>query len=52
MEKFGFVPKLPVPFGNKSLYEKPEKEYKPDYFKFKAGKKGYSEIEIKGLIQE
>lgn len=51
LEKFGFVPKYPVPFGNKSLYEKPEKEYKAEHFKFKADKKGLSEVSIKGLLQ-
>jgi hypothetical protein len=33
------VPKLPVPFGSASVYEKPEKQYKMDYYK-KLGPKG------------
>lgn len=39
LEKFGYVPKTPVPFGSASLYEKPEKEYKIDYYA-KSGPKG------------
>jgi len=39
LEKFGFVPRTPVPFGSASLYSKPEKEYKMDYYK-KTGPKG------------
>lgn len=37
-EKFDFLPKLPVPLGSKSLYEKPQKEYKMEYFKTKSPK--------------
>ena len=40
LEKFGFVPKLPVPLGSKHLYEKPERDYQADYYKFKEKFKG------------
>jgi hypothetical protein len=33
LEKYGMVPKAPVPFGSASLYDKPEKEYKMEYYK-------------------
>ena len=39
LEHFDYVPKLPVPFGSASLYPKPEKQYKMDYYK-KLGPKG------------
>ena len=53
LEKFELVPKFPPPFGSKYLYEKPEKEYKMDYFKIgSALPKGMREIQIKGQLQE
>ena len=38
LEKFDFVPKMPIPLGSSSLYEKPEKEYKIETFKRKGPK--------------
>jgi len=47
------VPKLPPPFGSKYLYEKPEKEYKIDYFKIGAAVSQHmKEVGIKGQLQE
>lgn len=46
LEKFQLVPKLPVPFGSKYLYEKPEKQYKPQYFKFE---KTPAELEMRTI---
>lgn len=51
LEKFGMLPKQPVPFGSKSLYEKPPKEYLPDYFKFKDKKAEEKMVIIKSLMQ-
>lgn len=33
LEKFNFFPRYPVPFGSKSLYEKPKRTYEPRHFK-------------------
>jgi ribosomal protein S16 len=38
LERFDFVAKQPVPFGSQSVYEKPEKEYKMEYYKKSAPK--------------
>lgn len=52
LEKFGYVPKTPVPFGSASLYPKPEKEYSMDYYK-KSGPKGNNrDLFIKQQLQE
>ena len=45
------LPKQPVPFGSKYLYEKPEKQYLPDYFKFKGEKAEERMVQIKSLMQ-
>jgi hypothetical protein len=33
LNKFGFFPKYPVPFGSSSIYEKPKKDYEPRHFR-------------------
>lgn len=47
LEKFDLVPKLPTPLGSQSLYEKPEKEYKMDYFKIKSTVANNQELYVK-----
>jgi hypothetical protein len=37
LEKFEMVPKYPPPFGSKTVYDKPEKEYPAGYFKLFHG---------------
>ena len=52
LERIGYVPKAPVPFGLQSLYEKPQKEYKMDYYK-KLGPKGNNkELYLRQQLQE
>lgn len=52
LEKFGFVPKTPTPFGSASLYEKPEKEYSMQYYS-KAGPKGNNrDLYLRQQLQE
>ena len=52
LENFGYVPKAPVPFGSASLYEKPEKQYKMDYYS-KIGPKGNNrDLFLKQQLQE
>lgn len=52
LENFDYVPKYPVPFGSHTLYEKPEKEYKLDYYK-KVGPKGNNkELYLRQQLQE
>jgi hypothetical protein len=46
LEKFDFVPKLPTPLGSSTLYEKPEKEYKLDYYKKKGPKANNMELSM------
>ena len=41
LERFDYVPKLPVPFGSESLYPTPEKQYKMQYYA-KAGPKSHN----------
>lgn len=52
LEKYDFVPKTPVPFGSASLYEKPEKQYKMEYYKKRAPKGNNKELYLKQQLQE
>lgn len=52
LEKFEMVPKYPPPFGSKSLYEKPEKEYGMEYFKILANVKHNKELYVRAKLQE
>jgi hypothetical protein len=52
LENFGYVPKEPVPFGSASLYEKPEKQYKMDYYTKKGPKGNNRELFLKQQLQE
>ena len=52
LEKYGLVPKTPVPFGASTLYEKPEKEYSMQFYS-KAGPKGNNrDLYLKQQLQE
>ncbi len=52
LEQFGYVPKLPVPFGSKSLYDRPWKEYKLTHFKLKSPTFNNKEMWVRQMIQE
>jgi hypothetical protein len=46
------LPKQPVPFGSSSLYEKPEKHYKMDYYKHLAPKGNNYDLYMRQQLQE
>ena len=52
LEQFNFVPKAPVPFGSHTLYPKPEKTYKMEYYKKSGPKSNNKELYLRQQLQE